>query len=274
MISNHPKEKQLRLFITKSIILLLMLWSTANTTCAQSEKVECCYGILKLSGKIDIESAESFIKKTIAFAQDETIKGVLLIANSDGGRVGAGECIFREVKELATIKPVVVFIPCNCCSAAYWGIVGAHWIIATATAELGHIGVYRTIEKHTNVHFNNKDGYSGDVEFDIISSGKYKTVTLADTPHMNSEERECIQALMREHHKNICIFIAQERALPFDADADLNDIEWATGKGFSGAHALKLGLIDQIGGFSDSVRELAKLMQENGTPVEKLVPVE
>jgi protease-4 len=261
-----------------------MLWSIANTFCGQlendklltndSEKSECRYGVLKLVGNINFESAELFIKKTIAFAQDETIKGVLLIANSGGGISGVSECIFREIKQLAARKSVVVFIPSDCCSGAYWSIVGAHWIIATATAAVGNIGVYRVIEKHTNVHCNDKNtGYTGDASFEIISAGKYKKAPLFKSSSLDSDERAYLQNLTKEHHNTVCASIAQERNLPFKTE-DIDNIEWASGKEFSGTQALKLGLIDQIGGFSDSVKELAKLMQENGESVEKLVAVE
>lgn len=68
-------------------------------------------GIIKLIGDIDTNLVELFIKRIYELAYRPDIDGALLLIGSGGGDAGIGELLFREVKMLASKKPVVALAP-------------------------------------------------------------------------------------------------------------------------------------------------------------------
>lgn len=224
-------------------------------------------GVIKITGEINTELAEAVIKKILWLQDDTSIKGILLVMNSGGGH--AGEFIFREIALLNSVKPVVTLVVNNCCSAAYQIAVGSQWIVAPAEAVIGSIGVSSTVEKHTNVKWVGKE-YTADVELEVIHAGKHKVITYTNSPALSDEERICIQERVDNWYRLFYLHVARQRNLSLD-----NLSEWGDGQVFTGEKALKLGLIDQVGGFSDAVKKLTELIKErNGSAEGKIVFVE
>lgn len=226
-------------------------------------------GVIKLLQHINYESAESVMKKIIAFSEDEKIKGVLLVMNSGGGEAGPGELLFREIKKLASKKPVVVIVTSVCGSGAYMAAVGANWIITPGLAIVGSIGVVQTIEKHKKPRITNNQGYSANLEYDLIYAGKYKVAGSNNTAPLDKETRKIYQATIDNTYQSFLAIVAQQRNLPLETSGT-----WADGKVFSGDEALKIGLVDQIGGYSDAVEKLKELIEKDGPLEDKLVFVE
>ena len=213
-------------------------------------------GIIKLDGKINNKLAEDFIKKTNEFSRKTYIDGILLIINSGGGSSGFSDLISLEIKALAAKKPIVVLVTNQCCSGAYQTAVSANWIIAPASAAVGSIGVVTTIEKHTNAKMN-EAGYSADVTYDIIHAGKYKVINYFGTAPLTEEERAWIQEQVNADYKIFYTIVAQQRNLALEKLT-----EWADGQIFNGEQALALGMIDQVGGYSDAVNALTDILQK------------
>lgn len=235
---------------------------------AEPAKVDSI-GVLKLYKDINRKTAEAFIKKAADFAENDKIKGVLLVIDSGGGAAGASELMFREVKELAAQKPVVTLVVSHCGSGAYKTAVGSNWIVAPASASIGHIGAVYTLEKHKNVRINRK-GYHAEVEYDYVYAGKDKVIGWANGRPMTPEERAKYQKLSQESYEIFCAAIAQQRKLSL-----CNVHEWADGQKFLGRTALEKKLIDQVGGRSEAVKALRKFIEEKeGKPLGKLPFVE
>lgn len=231
----------------------------------QNDKI----GIIRLTSKITAEITEKIVKKIETFSQDSAIKGILLVINSTGGSAAASELLFREIKELTKVKPVVSLAVVDCASGAYQIASATNWIIALAASSVGSIGCVTTIERHKNSHIKNGD-YEADTEYELIKAGKFKTMYHPNSPALTEEERERAQTHTNELYKIFYSMIATQRNLSIDRLK-----EWADGQCFNGETALKLGLIDQIGGYSDAIQKLREMVEAKGIKLkEKLTFVE
>jgi protease IV len=220
-------------------------------------------GIIKIIGKIELESTEKILKKIIDFTENSNVKGILLVTSSPGGSSAATELLFREIKSLAFIKPIVTLVIIECCSGSYKIAAGTNWIIAPAASIIGSIGTVQVIERHKNQHIKNQSGYEADVEYEVIHGGKYKAVYNPEAPELTHEQRAYLQAETNEIYAIFYTLVAQQRNLSLDRLQ-----EWADGKEFTGQAALKLGLIDQIGGYSDAIKKLKELIAQAGVKLD------
>ncbi len=226
--------------------------------CPCSDKI----GLIKIIGKVNLENVEMILKKIIAFAEDPQVKGVLLATSSEGGNSAITELIFRELQLLSMAKPTVTLVINDCLSGGYKIATGTNWIIAQAASSMGSIGSISVIERHKNSHIN-RNGYEADISYEIIQAGKFKALDYPESPALSDEERAYLQADMDATYKVFYTLVAQQRNLPLEKLS-----EWADGKIFTGEKALELGLIDQIGGYSDAIKKLQELIKERGIPLD------
>lgn len=233
----------------------------------KKEVIKEAIGIIRITDKI--AAPEEIITKIIDFGQDSTIKGILLVVDCGGGSVGSSEILFREIKELSQQKPVVTLVVNTCCSGAYWVAVASDWIVAQASSDIGSIGVKYAIEKGKN-YKQIDPGWTADLDITVICAGKFKGLSDSRTAALNDEQRAYIQEEVDQQYEIFTSFVAQARNLSLE-----KVLEWADGKVFLGVQALKLGLIDQIGGYSDAVKKLEQLIHDRGIVVtQKLTFVE
>lgn len=216
-------------------------------------------GILKLTSAIDTTHAEKLIKKILDFSENKSITGVMLLIDCHGG-TGAAELIARELERLALRKPIVALIINSCYSAGYLVAASANYIIAPAAAGIGSIGVLRKIKRISNINEVAQNGLHADVSYDVVYAGTYKIDTDSIAPHLDDEMRTYHQQLCNELYHLFIERVALRRNLKIEDARD-----WADGKEFSGKSALSMGLIDQIGGYSDAVEKLKILMRDRGT---------
>jgi protease-4 len=178
--------------------------------------------------------------------QDDSIKAVVLRVNSPGGSVSASEAIQREVRLLGKVKPVVVSMGTVAASGGYWISTYSDRIFAEPTTITGSIGVFGL--------FFNFQGLANDrlgLTFDTVKTAKFAdlgTVTRAKT----DEELAVFQSTVDWVYAQFLGKVGESRKVDRRL---LEDI--AQGRVWSGAEALKLGLVDEMGGLADAVRYAA-----------------
>jgi protease-4 len=178
--------------------------------------------------------------------QDDGVKAVVLRVNSPGGSVTASEAIAREVRLLQKEKPVVVSMGTYAASGGYWISVPAARIFAEPTTVTGSIGVYGILLNFETL-LNDKLGLT----FDTVKTGRYAdamTVTRPKTP----EEMALIQETVDWIYDQFLSKVVDGRKLE---RATVEEI--AQGRVWSGAEAIKLGLVDELGGLSAAVKHAA-----------------
>lgn len=182
---------------------------------------------------------------------DETIRGLILDIDSNGGQPVAAEEIAHAIQRLD--KPAVALIRSSGLSAAYWVATGADIIFASKNSDVGSIGVILPIVNE--IEKNKKEG----VEYSTITSARYKDI--GDPSRlMTEEERSLLQRDIDVIHNNFVDAIAENRKIPREKVAELAD-----GYSLLGTAALEKGLIDRIGDQHDAEQYLADLI---GEPVE------
>lgn len=208
-------------------------------------------GVIELKGVI--VSPEDTIDDLITFRTNANIRAIVLRVDSPGGAVGASQELYEEIRRTNKIKPVVASLGSVAASGGYYAALGSERIIASAGTLTGSMGV---ILKFANLEeLFGKIGYKSEV----VKSGDLKDIGSPDRP-MTQEERDVLQTLIDNVHDQFVRAVTESRKLPEEAVRKIAD-----GRIFSGEQAKELGLIDQLGNFTDAAllaAELAGLKKE------------
>jgi len=202
-------------------------------------------GVVDVKGLIT--SAEKPIRDLTEFRKDRRIRAVVLRIDSPGGAVGASQEIFEEVRKTDKVKPVVASMGSLAASGGYYAALGARKIVANPGTLTGSVGVIVKFPNLTEVF--DKIGYHSEV----VKSGRLKDIGAMNRP-MTAEERTLLQDIIDNVHQQFVDAVVECRKLPADKVRNLAD-----GRIFSGKQALELGLVDQLGNFTDAVMAASKL---------------
>lgn len=175
--------------------------------------------------------------------------------DSAGGGAGYADLISRELEVCAQIKPVVALAINSCYSGGYLIAAASTFIVAPAQAGIGNIGAVLKIKKYKNLKEVAQNGINADVYMDTIFAGDYKVATQAESPMLDDEKRAFYQEYLNNAYQIFVEYVAKKRNISLS-----NVNEWANGKEFTGQRALELGLIDQIGGYSDALNKIKSLV--------------
>jgi protease-4 len=173
--------------------------------------------------------------------RDDKVKAVVLRVNSPGGSAYASEVIQREVIALKDKKPVIVSMGNYAASGGYWISTFSDRIFAetnTLTGSIGVFGMFFDVQKIANAY---------GVTFDVAKTGNYAdfdTVTRPKTP----AELAIAQSRVDDLYGKFLDKVSRSRNIPID---QLQQI--AQGRVWSGAEALNLHLVDEIGGLQKAI---------------------
>jgi protease-4 len=179
---------------------------------------------------------------------DSTVKAIVLRVNSPGGSALASDVIWREVVLAKKVKPVVASMGDVAASGGYYISCAANKIVADENTITGSIGVFGMIPNLKGL-FNNKLG----ITFDNV-----KTNTHADfgttSRAMTDEEKGIFQVGVEDIYHTFISHVAEGRHMTTDAVDSIGQ-----GRVWSGADAIKIGLIDKFGGLDTAIHLAAKL---------------
>lgn len=180
--------------------------------------------------------------------KDDNTKAIVLRVNSPGGSALASEIIWREMELARKVKPVVVSMGDLAASGGYYITAPANVIFAQPTTLTGSIGVF-------GVLFNAEKGLKDKlgITVDVV-----KTNAHADMGQpfrmLANDETAAIQREIERIYGTFTGHVATGRKLPVTYVDSIGQ-----GRVWSGAMALKLKLVDKIGGLTEAVAEAAKL---------------
>ena len=169
-------------------------------------------------------------------ATDRSVSAVLVAIDSPGGSVGGGEALHDAIARVAAVKPVVAVMRGTAASAGYMVAVPAARIFARPSTLTGSIGVLlQTAEVSRLLE---KIG----IDADTIVSGPLKGQPSLTQP-LSPAGREVLQGIVDDMFGQFVEMVATGRHM---SDDDVRKL--ADGRAYTGRQALKLGLIDEIGG--------------------------
>ncbi|MBL0210494.1 MAG: signal peptide peptidase SppA [Holophagaceae bacterium] len=177
---------------------------------------------------------------------DKNVKAVVLRVNSPGGSASASELIQREVILTKKEKPVVISMGHLAASGGYWISTYGDHIFAepnTITGSIGVFGLLPNVKKLANEH---------GITWDEVSTSKLANPMTLARPKSEFELAR-IQSVVDHIYDQFLSKVSESRRI---AKADVNEI--AQGRVWSGQEALKLKLVDEIGGLEDAIRFAAK----------------
>jgi protease-4 len=180
--------------------------------------------------------------------KDSNIKAIVLRINSPGGSALASDIIWREVELASKAKPVVVSMGNYAASGGYFMAAPATKIYASATTVSGSIGVFGLIPNAGKL-LKDKLG---------ISAENVNTNTNSDFPSifrpMNIYEKDVMQKSVEKTYDEFVSKVASGRKLKPSAVDSIGQ-----GRVWSGISAKNIGLIDEMGGLEDALKEAARL---------------
>ena len=181
------------------------------------------------------------IKDLKKLANDDDVKAVVLRVNSPGGSAFGSEQIWYAVSQLKKEKPVIVSMGDYAASGGYYISCCADTIVADPTTLTGSIGIFGMVPNVQGL--TDKIG----LDFDVVKTNKYADFGTLTRP-MNSGEK----ALMQEHvNRGYDLFLTRCSEGRGISKTDLDKI--AQGRVWTGETALKLGLVDVLGGLDTAI---------------------
>jgi len=202
--------------------------------------------LIKIEGMLI--TADSIVEEINNYADDSSVKAILIRIDSPGGGVVASQEIFNAVLNARKQgKKVVISMGSVAASGGYYIAAAADRIVANPGTLTGSIGVkmeFANLEKLLE-----KIGVRGMV----IKAGEYKDMG-SPFREMTDHEKMLLQWVIDDVHSQFIEAVAKGRNLP---EADVKAI--ADGRIFTGRQALHLKLVDQLGDLEDSILIAAEL---------------
>jgi len=226
-----------------------------DTSKYDKNKVAVIYAIGEISDTEGDEIVARDMVKTINdVAKDSAVKAVVLRVSSPGGSAYASEQIWHALSMLKAKKPLIVSMGDYAASGGYYISCMADKIIAQPNTITGSIGIFGVIPNIKGL--NEKLGLSYDgVKTNKMSDGI--SINRSFTP----EEHDLMQNYVNRGYELFVKRCAQGRKMKVEQIKAI-----AEGRVWTGEDAIKIGLVDKIGGLNDAIKlavEKAKLSSFN-----------
>ena len=186
-------------------------------------------------------TSEEICKLFKKVRNEKSIKVVVFRINSPGGSALASEEIWREVNLTNKVKKVIVSMGDVAASGGYYIATPAYKIFAEPTTITGSIGVFGMIP-YTGKMLENKLGIS----FDRVSTNQH--AVLSTNRKLSPKELAITQEEVDEIYDQFLQRVADGRKMKKN---QVNVI--ARGRVWTGRDALRIGLVDQLGGLKDAI---------------------
>jgi protease-4 len=203
-----------------------------------------------------IFSPKQIVPQLKKFADDDSVKAIIIHVNSPGGGVAASEEIYREVKRIRDEKKkrIVASIETVGASGAYYVASATNKIYADKGSVVGSIGVIAEWVNYGELLRWAK------LNAITLKAGEFKD-TGSPTREMTPAERQYMQGLIDNMHTQFIQAVADGRHAK---EADIRAI--ANGKVWTGEQANDMKLVDQIADFEEAVKDTARAVNISGEP--------
>ncbi len=220
-------------------------------TFSSKDKIAIIYAQGEItSGEGDVnEIGEGSMRRALEEArEDDDIKAIVLRVDSPGGSALTSDLIWREIELTKKVKPVVVSMGNLAASGGYYISCNANKIFAESSTITGSIGVFGMLP---NLHgIATKYGFNSEMVETHKNAGGYDPFQPIDNDFRNFTQ-EGVESI----YKTFVSRVAAGRKMTFDQVDAI-----AQGRVWSGTDALKLGLVDKIGGMDDAIAYAASLV--------------
>ncbi|MBL0318536.1 MAG: signal peptide peptidase SppA [Alphaproteobacteria bacterium] len=215
------------------------------------------HGLTSYIARIDIEGIiyeNPHWQEVIGeIADDKSAKALLVYVNSPGGTLVGAENLFNELKYVRSKKPVVVIMGDYAASGGYWVSIAADRIFAREGTMTGSIGVIMQTPEVTGL-----------IDKIGIKMYTFKSSELKGSPSpfekMTPQVEHAVNDMILDAYNIFVEHVAQSRNFSIEETKKLAD-----GRVYSGRQAVKLKLVDAIGGQREAIEWLTKEKQIEAT---------
>lgn len=223
--------------------------ATTSKSAGTSDRIAVIYAqgeILSGEGS-ETYIGEGSLRRAIEEArEDDDVKAIVLRVDSPGGSALTADLIWREIELTKKVKPVVVSMGNLAASGGYYISCNADEIFAEQNTITGSIGVFGMLPNFTNLA--TKIGVNTEKVATHDNGADYSPfMPLTDKfRHLAQEQVESIYTTFVNR-------VAAGRKMTF---AQVDSI--GQGRVWAGSDALRIGLVDKIGGMDDAIKAAAK----------------
>ena len=193
-------------------------------------------------------SGDRFANIIAKVRADSTVKAVVLRVNSPGGTVLAASKIKEEIDLTRAVKPVVASYGAYAASGGYWISNSCDHIFSGAATLTGSIGCFSAIPE-----FGKTVKDIAHVNIVPVNSHKHSDMISLMRPFDETETR-LMQEYVDDIYTNFVNIVAEGRDMTYEAVEEI-----AQGRVWTGADALKIGLVDEIGTLEDAIAYAASM---------------
>jgi len=212
---------------------------------------------LLTAGGINPKLVRNYLRKA---ESDGGVKAVVLRIDSPGGSAAASQEIAWEIRRFRenTGKPVVISMGDVAASGGYYISAYADKIVANPGSLTGSVGVI--------THFVYIEGLLDKLglELETVKTGEHKDMGIRP---LTEEQRQIMQDITDNLYEQFVAAVAEGRGLPV---AEVRRL--ATGQLYTGAQALNLGLVDELGGLDTAIDLAASLAGVSIPVIEEYSP--
>ena len=256
LISHKEAEDSIKAAIEVSydeglnIVSLTGYLSSLKDEKPKNDKIAIIYaeGEIDPSGNENSNILADKICESFRIAQnDDDIKAVVFRINSPGGSATESEEIYKAAKAFGEKKPLVVSMGSYAASGGYYIACPAQKIVAMPSTITGSIGVFGVIP--------NVEKLLKDIDLNVETVGTHKHSGMGSMyTKMDSRELDVIQQSVETVYGRFISHVAEGRNM---TTAEVDSI--GQGRVWSGASALKIGLVDTLGSLNDALAIAAEL---------------
>jgi len=240
-------------------LFVLAVFTLVYVSLRRGEGTEA-FGFGDRIGVVDLEGViiepKTVVSDLKRFANDDSIKAIILHVNTPGGGVAASQEIYQEVKRIreSKKKPIVASIETVGASGGYYVSSAASKIFADRGSVVGSIGVIAEWYNYGDlVHW-------AKLKDVVLKTGEFKD-TGNPARELTPAERQYLQQLIDNMYGQFIHAVAEGRKLK---EEDVRAL--ADGRVWTGEQAKQLKLIDEFGDFQATVEDTAKSVGIQGEP--------
>lgn len=193
-------------------------------------------------------ASKTFCEEIRKVAKNDRIKAVVLRINSPGGSALASEVILRELELLRQKKHVVVSMGDYAASGGYFIACAADSVFALPNTITGSIGVFSMMFSMDKLAKNRLG-----VTFDGVKNTPFADFPTATRP-LTAQEAQMMQTSVDTIYSIFKGHVVKGRKM---SQADVDSI--AQGRVWTGTDALRLHLVDGLGGLGRALNSAAAL---------------
>jgi protease IV len=179
---------------------------------------------------------------------DTTVKAIVLRVDSPGGNAIASDIMWRELDLATRVKPVVISMGNYAASGGYFISAPGTKIYADPMTISGSIGVFGLLPNAGKL-LEDKLGLTTE----IVKTNKNSDFPSIYRP-MNPYEKELMQMSIEQIYNDFVSKVASGRKMSSQSVDSIGQ-----GRVWSGTSAVKIGLIDELGGLKEAIKGAADL---------------